>query len=75
MPTSTSRSSSWEDLVDGSSRLEEDARPRVVPRAARGIATRPAGVVARDMSRREVEVMLGYLSTYLYELSVLSIVR
>jgi hypothetical protein len=27
------------------------------------------------MSRREVEVMLGYLSTYLYELSVLSIVR
>jgi hypothetical protein len=29
-------------------------------------------VVARDMSRREVEVMLGYLSTYL---SVLSIVR
>jgi hypothetical protein len=32
-------------------------------------------VVARDMSRREVEVMLGYLSTYLSVLSVLSIVR
>ena len=56
-------------------RTRADAPPRVIPRAARGIATRPAGVVARDMSRREVEVMLGYLSTYLYELSVLSIVR
>jgi hypothetical protein len=61
--------------------LEEDARartraeapPRVVPRAARGIVTRPAGVVARDMSRREVEVMLDYLSTYLSVLSVLSV--
>ena len=52
-----------------------DAPPRVVPRAARGIATRPAGVVARDMSRCEVEVMLGYLSTYLSVLPVLSIVR
>lgn len=57
---------------DARARTRADAPPRVIPRAARGIATRPAGVVARDMSRREVEVMLGYLSTYL---SVLSIVR
>lgn len=60
---------------DARARTRADAPPRVIPRAARGIATRPAGVVARDMSRREVEVMVGYLSTYLYELSVLSIVR
>ena len=57
---------------DARARTRADAPPRVVPRAARGIATHPAGVVARDMSRREVEVMLDYLSTYL---SVLSIVR
>ena len=57
---------------DARARTRADAPPRVIPRAARGIATRPAGVVARDMSRREVEVMLDYLSTYL---SVLSIVR
>ena len=57
---------------DARARTRADAPPRVVPRAARGIATCPAGVVARDMSRREVEVMLDYLSTYL---SVLSIVR
>lgn len=55
---------------DARARTRADAPPRVVPRAARGIATRPAGVVARDMSRREVEVMLDYLSTYLYELSI-----
>lgn len=57
---------------DARARTRADAPPRVIPRAARGIATRPAGVVARDMSRREVEVMLDHLSTYL---SVLSIVR
>ena len=60
---------------DARARTRADAPPRVVPRATRGIATRPAGVVARDMSRCEVEVMLGYLSTYLSVLPVLSIVR
>lgn len=57
---------------DARARTRADAPPRVIPRAARGIATRPAGVVARDMSRREVEVMLGYLSTYLCCLSTFS---
>ena len=55
---------------DARARTRAEAPPRVVPRAARGIVTRPAGVVARDMSRREVEVMLDYLSTYLSVLSV-----